>query len=71
MDSLDTLSALISNLGFPIFVAVFMLMSFQKEMRTLDETVCALKKNITLLNEKIDNLEERIEKITDKLLNSK
>lgn len=50
---------IISSLGFPIFVAVWMLYKGSKDSESLKETVNELRIAITELTSKLDGLSEK------------
>lgn len=49
----SSISSLITNVGFPIFVAVWMLYKSSKDSESLKESVNELKNAITALTENI------------------
>lgn len=55
---ISTVGDLISTVGFPIFVAVFMLWKSSNDTKALTETVSELKNAITELSTLLKNKEE-------------
>lgn len=50
----QAITSLIGNLGFPIFVAVWMLYKSSKDSEEMRSAITELKEAITVLTEKID-----------------
>lgn len=49
------ITQIIGNLGFPIFVAVWMLYKFSKDSEDMRSAISELKEAIVVLTEKLDN----------------
>lgn len=52
--NMQEIISMIGNLGFPIFVAVWMLYKSSKDSEDMREAINELKEAITVLTEKID-----------------
>ena len=50
---IEQIIQIISNVGFPIFVAIYMLIYMNKQQQDMKETINELKNAINILNENI------------------
>lgn len=59
MEIAEIIQNIISNLGFPIFISVYLIYYMNETQNKMMETIASLNESIVILAEKIENLEKK------------
>lgn len=58
---MQEVSQLITNVGFPIVACLILISGYSKVLKPLTTTIADLNRNILLLNERIENIERKVD----------
>ena len=59
MEIAEIIQNIISNLGFPIFISIYLIYYMNETQKKMMETISSLNESIVILAEKIENLERK------------
>lgn len=59
MEIAEIIQNIISNLGFPIFISIYLIYYMNETQKKMMETIASLNESIVILAEKIENLERK------------
>jgi len=66
---MDELITVLQNFGFPVSVAIFLLISFQKTIQGSTNEICKMVEKMIEVKNALDNLKEEIRELQEEVKN--